>query len=54
MKMMYNISEPELVAATKEVAESLGGDVKVTESELLSTLRLHSSETTASAAPSLR
>ncbi|XP_063857067.1 small ribosomal subunit protein mS31-like [Scylla paramamosain] len=46
--------EPELVLATKEVAKSLGGDVKETESELLSTLRLHSSETTTGTAPSLR
>ncbi|XP_045113308.1 28S ribosomal protein S31, mitochondrial-like [Portunus trituberculatus] len=45
--------EPELVLATKEVAKSLGGDVKETESELLSTLRLHSAETTTSSAPSL-
>lgn len=36
--------EPKLVAATKEVAESLGGDVKATESELLSTLRSHASD----------
>ncbi|KAK4301947.1 hypothetical protein Pmani_025937 [Petrolisthes manimaculis] len=36
--------EPELVSATKEVAESLGGDAAATESELLSTLRLHSSD----------
>lgn len=54
MKSGLNFSEPELVLATKEVDKSLGGDVKETESELLSTLRLHSSETTTGTAPSLR
>lgn len=54
--MIYGLkfSEPELVLATKEVAESLGGNVEETESELLSTLRLHSAETTTGTAPSLR
>lgn len=35
------VIEPELLSATREVAESLGGDVAATESELLSTLRSH-------------
>lgn len=45
--------DPQLVTATKEVAKSLGGDAETTESELLSTLRLHSPETTAQSPPSL-
>lgn len=49
-----NLSDPQLATATKEVARSLGGDTEATESELLSTLRLHSPETTAEAPPSLR
>ncbi|XP_066941853.1 small ribosomal subunit protein mS31 [Macrobrachium rosenbergii] len=36
--------EPKLVEAARDVAESLGGDVKTTESELLSTLRSHAAE----------
>lgn len=54
VKYGLNFSEPELVLATKEVAKSLGGDVKETESELLSTLRLHSTESTTGTATSLR
>lgn len=45
-------SEPELAAATKEVAKSLGGDVEATESELLSTLKSHALDTSASEKPS--
>ncbi|XP_037798772.1 28S ribosomal protein S31, mitochondrial-like [Penaeus monodon] len=46
------VVEPELAAATKEVAKSLGGDVEATESELLSTLRSHALDTSASEKPS--
>ncbi|XP_063598476.1 small ribosomal subunit protein mS31-like [Penaeus indicus] len=46
------VIEPELAAATKEVAKSLGGDVEATESELLSTLRSHALDTSASEKPS--
>ncbi|KAG0724809.1 28S ribosomal protein S31, mitochondrial [Chionoecetes opilio] len=45
--------DPALVSATQAVAESLGGDQKGTESELLSALRLHAPEATARASPSL-
>lgn len=46
------VIEPELAAATKEVAKSLGGDVEATESELLSTLKSHALDTSASEKPS--
>lgn len=51
-KLPY-FTEPELAAATKEVAKSLGGDVEATESELLSTLRSHALDTSASEKPSM-
>ncbi|KAG7165972.1 28S ribosomal protein S31, mitochondrial-like isoform X2 [Homarus americanus] len=49
-----SVIEPELVLATKEVAESLGGDVETTESELLSTLRLHSTSTSCDDKPAIQ
>ncbi|XP_068226563.1 small ribosomal subunit protein mS31-like [Palaemon carinicauda] len=45
--------EPELVVAARDVAESLGGDVNTTESELLSTLKSHASETSLEEKPSV-
>jgi len=47
------IDEIELEAATRDVAESLGGDVAATESELLSTLRLHMTDDNTSQTPNL-
>ncbi|CAL4060703.1 unnamed protein product, partial [Meganyctiphanes norvegica] len=47
------VDEADLKTATRDVAESLGGDVSATESELLSTLRMHMADDNTSQTPNL-
>lgn len=47
------VYEDQLSVATRDVAESLGGDVAATESELLSTLRMHMEDDNTSQTPNL-